>query len=146
MAVSIEVGGLGVAVREINGVVLGTRGHVSLAPDRTNGVILNFVAAPTQSGQVCRLEAGQHSGKKPNTVPINFRTLRSSDDPEINRSYGMMAHDGVGILSARSGKPRDKAKVENGLRFAGPAFPDGCGTRLFSRPSFVYGHGGSSRA
>ncbi|MGY4281536.1 hypothetical protein ACVWXO_000756 [Bradyrhizobium sp. LM2.7] len=37
-------------------------------------------------------------------------------DPEINRSYGMMAsHYDVGILPAR--KPRDKAKVEAGVRF-----------------------------
>src|SRR5260370_14276651 len=40
-------------------------------------------------------------------------------DPEINRSYGMMAsHYGVGILPARPRKPRDKAKVEAGVRFA----------------------------
>jgi len=40
-------------------------------------------------------------------------------DPEINRSYGMMAHHyGVGVLPARPRKPRDKAKVENGVRFA----------------------------
>ena len=40
-------------------------------------------------------------------------------DPEINRSYGMMAsHYGVGVLPARPRKPRDKAKVENGVRFA----------------------------
>ena len=40
-------------------------------------------------------------------------------DPEINRSYGMMAsHYGVGVLPARPKKPRDKAKVENGVRFA----------------------------
>ena len=40
-------------------------------------------------------------------------------DPEINRSYGMMtSHYGVGVLPARPRKPRDKAKVENGVRFA----------------------------
>lgn len=40
-------------------------------------------------------------------------------DPEINRSYAMMAsHYGVGVLPARPRKPRDKAKVENGVRFA----------------------------
>ena len=40
-------------------------------------------------------------------------------DPEINRSYGMMAaHYGVGVLPARPRKPRDKAKVEAGVRFA----------------------------
>jgi transposase len=40
-------------------------------------------------------------------------------DPEINRSYAMMAaHCGVGILPARPYRPRDKAKVEAGVRFA----------------------------
>ena len=40
-------------------------------------------------------------------------------DPELNRSYGMMAsHYGVGVLPARPGRPKDKAKVENGIRFA----------------------------
>ncbi|OWZ88778.1 hypothetical protein B9J07_36630, partial [Sinorhizobium sp. LM21] len=40
-------------------------------------------------------------------------------DPEINRSYGMMAsHYGVGVLPARPRRPKDKAKVENGMRFA----------------------------
>src|SRR4051794_13828154 len=40
-------------------------------------------------------------------------------DPELNRSYGMMAsHYGVGVLPARPGRPKDKAKVENGVRFA----------------------------
>jgi transposase len=40
-------------------------------------------------------------------------------DPEINRSYGMMAaHYGVGVLPARPRKPRDKAKVEARVRFA----------------------------
>src|SRR3712207_6159978 len=40
-------------------------------------------------------------------------------DPEINRSYGMMAaHYGVGVLPARPRKPKDKAKVEAGVRLA----------------------------
>lgn len=40
-------------------------------------------------------------------------------DSEINRSYGMMAsHYGVGVLPARPRRPKDKAKVENGVRFA----------------------------
>jgi transposase len=40
-------------------------------------------------------------------------------DPELNRSYGMMAsHYGVGVLPARPRRPKDKAKVENGIRFA----------------------------
>ena len=34
-------------------------------------------------------------------------------DPEINRTYeAMAAHYWVGVLPARPGKPRDKAKVE----------------------------------
>lgn len=42
-----------------------------------------------------------------------------SHDPEINRSYGAMAsHYGVDVLPARPRRPRDKAKVENGVRFA----------------------------
>ena len=40
-------------------------------------------------------------------------------DPEINRSYGMMAsHYGVGVLPARQKAAKDKAKVESGVRFA----------------------------
>ena len=40
-------------------------------------------------------------------------------DPEINRTYGAMAaHYSVGILTARPRRPRDKAKVEAGVRFA----------------------------
>lgn len=55
-------------------------------------------------------------------VPDNLKSgvnHASFYDPEINRSYGMMAsHYGVGVLPARVRKPRDKAKVENGVRFA----------------------------
>jgi len=40
-------------------------------------------------------------------------------DPEVNRSYGAMAsHYAVGILPARPRRPRDKAAVEAGVRFA----------------------------
>src|SRR3546814_20603483 len=40
-------------------------------------------------------------------------------DPELNRSYAMMAaHYGVGILPARPRRPRDKAKGEAGVRLA----------------------------
>jgi transposase len=40
-------------------------------------------------------------------------------DPEVNRSYGAMAaHYGVGILPARPYHPKDKAKVEAGVRIA----------------------------
>jgi transposase len=55
-------------------------------------------------------------------VPDNLKSGVSRAgfyDPEINRSYAMMAsHYGVGVLPARPRKPRDKAKVENGVRFA----------------------------
>lgn len=55
-------------------------------------------------------------------IPDNLKSgvhKASFYDPEINRSYGMMAaHYGVGILPARPRHPRDKAKVESGVRFA----------------------------
>jgi transposase len=55
-------------------------------------------------------------------VPDNLKSgvhKASFYDPEINRSYAMMAaHYGTGILPARPYKPRDKAKVEAGVRFA----------------------------
>jgi transposase len=55
-------------------------------------------------------------------VPDNLKsgvTKASFYDPEINRTYGAMAaHYSVGILPARPKKPRDKAKVEAGVRFA----------------------------
>jgi transposase len=55
-------------------------------------------------------------------VPDNLKSgvvKASFYDPEINRTYGAMAaHYAVGILPARPYKPRDKAKVEAGVRFA----------------------------
>jgi transposase len=55
-------------------------------------------------------------------VPDNLKSgvnKASFYDPEINRSYGKMAaHYEVGVLPARPRKPRDKAKVEAGVRFA----------------------------
>ena len=55
-------------------------------------------------------------------VPDNLKSgvnRASFYDPEINRSYGMMAsHYGVGVLPTRPRRPKDKAKVENGVRFA----------------------------
>lgn len=55
-------------------------------------------------------------------VPNNLKSgvsRASFYDPEINRSYGMMAsHYGVGVLPARPRRPKDKSKVENGVRFA----------------------------
>ncbi|TWA26389.1 integrase-like protein [Sinorhizobium medicae] len=51
-------------------------------------------------------------------VPDNLKSgvsRASFYDPEINRSYGMMAsHYGVGVLPARSRRPKDKVTVENG--------------------------------
>ena len=55
-------------------------------------------------------------------VPDNLKSgvnKASFYDPEINRTYGAMAaHYSVGILPARPARPRDKAKVEAGVRFA----------------------------
>jgi transposase len=55
-------------------------------------------------------------------VPDNLKSgvhKASFYDPEINRSYAMMAaHYGVGVLPARPYRPRDKAKVEAGVKFA----------------------------
>ena len=60
-------------------------------------------------------------------VPDNLKSginTPSFCDPEINRSYGMMAnHYGVVVLPARPKKPRDKAKVENGVRAAPELYP-----------------------
>jgi transposase len=55
-------------------------------------------------------------------VPDNLKSgvnKASFYDPEINRTYGRMAeHYGIGIVPARPYKPRDKAKVEAGVRVA----------------------------
>jgi transposase len=55
-------------------------------------------------------------------VPDNLKSgvnKASFYDPEINRSYGRMAaHYGVAVLPARPRKPKDKGKVEAGVRFA----------------------------
>jgi transposase len=55
-------------------------------------------------------------------VPDNLKSgvhKASFYDPEINRTYSAMAtHYSVGILPARPGRPRDKAKVEAGVPFA----------------------------
>jgi transposase len=43
-------------------------------------------------------------------------------DPEVNRGYAAMAaHHSVGILPGRPKRPRDKAAVEAGVRFAQPS-------------------------
>jgi transposase len=55
-------------------------------------------------------------------VPDNLKSgvnKASFYDPEVNRTYGKMAtHYGVGILPTRPRKPKDKAAVEAGVRFA----------------------------
>jgi transposase len=55
-------------------------------------------------------------------VPDNLKSgvnKASFYDPEINRTYGRMAeHYGIGVMPARPYKPRDKAKVEAGVRVA----------------------------
>jgi transposase len=54
-------------------------------------------------------------------VPDNLKSgvnKASFYDPEINRTYGAMAaHYSVGILPARPGKPRDKAKASYCILF-----------------------------
>ena len=70
-------------------------------------------------------------------VPDNLKSgvhKASFYDPEINRSYGMMAaHYGVGVLPARPRKPRDKAKVEAGCALPRATSLDDFGTRPSSR-------------
>jgi transposase len=55
-------------------------------------------------------------------VPDNLKSAvhkPSFYDPELNRTYAAMAaHYSVGILPARPRKPKDKAAVEAGVRFA----------------------------
>jgi transposase len=55
-------------------------------------------------------------------VPDNLKSginKASFYDPEVNRTYAAMAaHYKVGILPARPRKPKDKAAVEAGVRFA----------------------------
>ena len=69
-------------------------------------------------------------------VPDNLKSgvnRASFYDPEINRTYGAMAsHYSVGILPARPYKPRDKAKVEAGVRLRRHTFSGDCAVR----PSF----------
>lgn len=65
----------------------------------------------------------RHIGGVPRLlVPDNLKSAvnkASFYDPEINRSYGRMTeHYAVGVLPARPKKPRDKAAVEAGVRFA----------------------------
>ena len=48
---------------------------LSQSPDGLREIVRAVMRIPAQSGQVFRFEAGQHSGMKPDTVPINCRTL-----------------------------------------------------------------------
>ena len=70
-------------------------------------------------------------------VPDNLKSgvhKASFYDPEINRSYGIMAaHYGVGVLPARPRKPRDKAKAEAGSASPRPTFSAGCAVIRSSR-------------
>jgi transposase len=64
-----------------------------------------------------------HLGKLPRlVVPDNLKSgvhRPSFYDPETNPTYGRMAeHYGIGVLPARPYKPRDKGKVEAGVRLA----------------------------
>ena len=55
-------------------------------------------------------------------VPDNLKSAVNKPsfyDPEVNRTYAAMAtHYNVGVLPARPRKPKDKAAVEAGVRFA----------------------------
>ena len=55
-------------------------------------------------------------------IPDNLKSginKPSFYDPEINRSYAKMAaHYNVGVVPARPRRPKDKAAVEAGVRFA----------------------------
>jgi transposase len=55
-------------------------------------------------------------------IPDNLKSginKPSFYDPEVNRSYGRLAaHYNVGVVPARPRKPKDKAAVEAGVRFA----------------------------
>ena len=68
-------------------------------------------------------------------VPDNLKSgvnRASFYDPQINRSYAMMAaHYGIGVLPARPRKPRDKAKVESGVRFVQRAILGGLRNQTF---------------
>lgn len=64
-----------------------------------------------------------HLGRVPRlVVPDNLKSgvhRPSFYDPETNPTYGRMAeHYGIGVMPARPYKPRDKAKVEAGVRIA----------------------------
>lgn len=68
-------------------------------------------------------------------VPDNLKSgvnRASFYDPEINRSYAMMAaHYNIAVLPARPRKPKDKAKVEAGVRFVQRAILGGLRHQTF---------------
>ena len=68
-------------------------------------------------------------------VPDNLKSgvnRASFYDPEINRSYARMAdHYGLAVLPARPRKPKDKAKVEAGVRFVQRAILGGLRNQVF---------------
>ena len=71
-----------------------------------------------QLRQTLRL-AGNGTSSREIAVVLGIVNRASFYDPEINRSYGMMAsHNDIGILPARPKRPKEKLKVENGVRFA----------------------------
>jgi transposase len=66
------------------------------------------------------LRAFEHfSGVPEIVVPDNWKTgvtRACRSEPDLNRTYSEMAqHYHVAIIPARAGKPKDKAKVENGV-------------------------------
>jgi transposase len=87
------------------------------------GIIPLQRAASSRFGGRLRQESARFFGGAPKLlVPDNLKSgvnKASFYDPEINRTYGALAaHYGVGVLPARPYKPRGKAKVEAGVRFA----------------------------
>ena len=68
-------------------------------------------------------------------VPDNLKSgvsRASFYDPETNRSYAMMAaHYNITVLPARPRKPKDKARVESGVRFVQRAILGGLRNQTF---------------
>ncbi|MFK0275021.1 IS21 family transposase [Ensifer sp. NPDC090286] len=70
-------------------------------------------------------------------VPDNLKSgvsRASFYDPEINRSYGMMAsHYGVGVLPARPRRPKDRPRSRTACASPRAAFSVACASRRSSR-------------
>jgi len=86
-----------------------------------------YVEATLSQGLVDWLESNQRAfeyfgGTTEIQVPDNLKSAVKKPcryDPELNPAYYQMArHYGTAIVPARSRKPRDKAKVENGVLVA----------------------------